>query len=147
MNAEFIIKKDLGVVMIGGVEYNSVDKYHFYSPLECEKKFKSLNDNSYVIMMKRSSEWFAISIEYLMQLTENIKKRLAHKLRKPKVKKPKTDSRRTKIEKYTTKATTRSNFIQYCERNGLDVNDFEQVVSHKDDKLIKYFYIPKQKRG
>lgn len=143
MNAEFVLKKEIGIEIINGKEYTRVEKHHFYSPWECEKKFNSLNDNSFVILMRKGIKWCVISLEELMKLSEKIKKRMAASVKKAKTKVVKIDKRKNKFEVYTTKASSRSNFIQYCERNCLDINDFNQVFSHKDGKVIKYLYIPK----
>lgn len=145
MNAEFVLKKEIGIEIINGKEYTRVEKHHFYSPWECEKKFNSLNDNAFVILMRKGIKWCVISLEELMKLSEKIKKRMAASVKQPRVSKIK-DRRLRKLEHYETCPTERKNFKSYCTRHNLNFEDFEEIeVPRKSYETIKFVYKLKER--
>lgn len=82
INAEFVLKKELGIKIIDGQEFKQVEKYCFQSAWECDKKYNQLKDDSFKIMMKKSADWVEITSNELYWLAEKIKTRLFRKIKK-----------------------------------------------------------------
>lgn len=81
-NTEFVLKKELGIKMVDGQEFMQVEKYHFQSAWECDKKYNQLKDGSFKILMRKGTEWSEITPNELYWFADKVKNRLFRKIKK-----------------------------------------------------------------